>query len=135
MLRERREIKSHCTMCRRKVGKNPSCDRQGCPKQRGKFRNKIWNPKNSIYNKPIWKGNPNKPMGERGGIREQQLLSEPFCRHCKAKGIITTATVADHIKDWKLGASPEEELRLFTDRNNLQSLCASCHNKKTGENN
>jgi 5-methylcytosine-specific restriction endonuclease McrA len=49
-----------------------------------------------------------------------QLRLEPLCRYCQARGIITVATIADHVTphngDWNefwLGA--------------LQSLCASCH--------
>ena len=58
-------------------------------------------------------------------LRPEQMLREPFCAECRKRGVRTPATVADHIRphrgDWKL----------FTDPANLQSLCASCHSKKT----
>jgi 5-methylcytosine-specific restriction protein A len=51
-----------------------------------------------------------------------QLKAEPLCRMCLQNGLVTTASVADHIEphhnNWnkfKLGA--------------LQSLCERCHNQ------
>ncbi|MEK4606553.1 HNH endonuclease [Geobacillus sp. FSL W8-1251] len=50
-----------------------------------------------------------------------------LCQRCLNEKRITRAVVVDHIRpllvDW--------ERRL--DMNNLQSLCASCHNRKTAE--
>lgn len=57
-------------------------------------------------------------------IRARQLAREPLCRHCKAKGTTTPATVADHI-DGK--AESAEDYR----DSNLQSLCEPCHAVKT----
>lgn len=58
-------------------------------------------------------------------LRPAQLLREPWCRECARRGIRTRATVVDHVRphrgDWAL----------FTDRDNLQSLCETCHNRKT----
>ena len=58
-------------------------------------------------------------------LRPAQLLREPFCRECAAKGIRTKAVVVDHIiphrGDWER----------FTDRTNLQSLCKHHHDAKT----
>ena len=54
-------------------------------------------------------------------IRLIQLSKEPLCRLCEARGKITPATIVDHVVphdgDWEK----------FTDMDNLQSLCASCH--------
>ena len=58
-------------------------------------------------------------------LRSGQLLREPFCRACAARGIRTPATDVDHIRDHK------GDWELFTDRSNLQSLCHSCHSRKT----
>ena len=58
-------------------------------------------------------------------LRPGQLLREPFCRACAARGIRTPATDVDHIRDHK------GDWALFTDRSNLQSLCHSCHSRKT----
>lgn len=58
-------------------------------------------------------------------LRPDQLLREPFCRVCAAKGIRTTATVVDHVipfrGDWSL----------FIGTGNLQSLCKYHHDQKT----
>lgn len=58
-------------------------------------------------------------------LRPQQLLREPFCRECARFGLRVPATDVDHIiphrGDWSL----------FTDPDNLQSLCHSCHSRKT----
>lgn len=58
------------------------------------------------------------------GIRMLQLQREPLCVECKKTGRMTPATVADHIIPRNEGGT--EEAR------NLQSLCASCHNSKSG---
>jgi 5-methylcytosine-specific restriction protein A len=53
--------------------------------------------------------------------RKLQLKHHPLCKFCKARGVATRATVADHVErhkgDWNLFTLGE-----------LQSLCASCHN-------
>lgn len=58
-------------------------------------------------------------------LRPGQILREPFCRECARRGIRTKATDVDHIRDHK------GDWGLFTDRGNLQSLCHSCHSRKT----
>ena len=60
-------------------------------------------------------------------LRPAQLLREPFCRECAKKGVRTRATVVDHVTphrgDWAL----------FIDPANHQSLCKSCHDRKTAK--
>lgn len=58
-------------------------------------------------------------------LRAEQLLAEPWCRECARQGRRTRATDVDHIVDHK------GDLRLFRDRSNLESLCHSCHSRKT----
>ena len=48
---------------------------------------------------------------------------DPLCAHCLAKGHTMPATLVDHIVPLPEGP------RL--DMDNLQSLCRSCHAKKT----
>lgn len=52
--------------------------------------------------------------------RSHQLEEHPLCRFCEAIGIVTEATVADHIKPHRGDAD------LFFD-GALQSLCKQCH--------
>ena len=59
-------------------------------------------------------------------LRKLKLSINPLCEHCEAIGINTTAKVVDHIRPIEQGGSK-------TDRNNLQSLCVPCDNRKAGE--
>lgn len=55
--------------------------------------------------------------------REAQLQAEPLCRYCRRKGIITAATVADHVHRHR------GQYEAFW-CGPLQSLCASCHSSE-----
>jgi hypothetical protein len=56
------------------------------------------------------------------------LLIGPLCRHCLERGLVTPATVADHIRshggDWNAFVMGE-----------LQSLCHGCHCQKLADQN
>ena len=58
-------------------------------------------------------------------VLPNQLLREPWCRECARRGIHTRATVVDHIQPHR------GNWTRFIDRDNLQSLCKSCHDRKT----
>jgi 5-methylcytosine-specific restriction protein A len=58
-------------------------------------------------------------------LRRMQLAAEPWCRHCMARGTFAPATQVDHIIDRRV--RPD----LALDAANLQSLCATCHSRKT----
>lgn len=61
----------------------------------------------------------------RDRLRPEQLLREPFCRECAKRGERVRATDVDHV-------IPHRGVwRLFADPGNLQSLCHSCHSRKT----
>lgn len=53
------------------------------------------------------------------------LQEQPYCVECLKKGIKELANEVDHIIDIK--TRPD----LVFDKENLQSLCKSCHSKKT----
>jgi len=61
-----------------------------------------------------------------GKVRALHLGREPLCRMCRAEGRVTPAQMVDHILPLRQGGA-----RLRED--NLQSLCNSCHNRKTAE--
>ncbi len=57
-------------------------------------------------------------------LRAQLLRQEPLCRLCRAKGRITPATIADHVRPIAQGGAVH-------DINNLQPVCAECHVDKS----
>lgn len=69
-----------------------------------------------MYDTPEWRT-----------LRSEQLLHEPWCRICAKHGLRTRATDVDHIVDHK------GDWARFTDADNLQSLCHSCHSRKTAK--
>ena len=58
-------------------------------------------------------------------LRPAQLLREPFCRECARTGRKIRATDVDHIRDHK------GDWASFVNEGNLESLCHSCHSRKT----
>lgn len=58
--------------------------------------------------------------------RLAHLRSEPCCRRCASMGQTVPATVVDHIIQVNAGAD-------FWDSTNWQSLCQSCHARKSAK--
>jgi len=81
--------------------------------------------------KKVHVNNDRVKTAERGyGGRWQReskrfLREHPMCNICFQSGVITEATVVDHIKPHR------GEQKLFWDRGNWQALCKSCHDNKT----
>ena len=69
-----------------------------------------------LYHLAAWK--------EKNGRRLTQLREEPFCKFCMAAGVVTEATVADHVVRWREQPDPEDSF--WTGQ--LQSLCQPHHN-------
>ena len=65
-----------------------------------------------FYNSPAWRR-----------ISAEQLKREPLCVECMRAGRVQPAEIADHIQPIREGGA-----RL--DRENIQSLCRACHNRK-----
>lgn len=57
--------------------------------------------------------------------RDGYLRAHPLCVRCEGAGLVEAATVVDHIKPHR------GDKVLFWDRNNWQSLCKACHDRKT----
>lgn len=59
-------------------------------------------------------------------LRKLKLSVSPLCEECKRTGKLVKATMVDHITPIKQGGGA-------LDINNLQSLCYSCHSKKSAK--
>ena len=59
--------------------------------------------------------------------RKRYLSEHPFCAECLKQGKYTLATDVDHI------IAHKGSKILFWSENNWQSLCHSCHSKKTAK--
>ena len=59
-------------------------------------------------------------------LREYKKHRSPLCEECLRQGRITPMEIVDHIQ-------PIEEGGAVYELENLQSLCAACHNKKHSE--
>ena len=66
-------------------------------------------------------------------LRAAILRDSPYCVECKRQNIVKLANVVDHIKPVSTGATLFDKERLMWDENNLQTLCDSCHNSKSGK--
>lgn len=82
------------------------------PKPAARRESAAWH---NWYNLSIWTDQ----------LRPAQLLREPFCRECAHQGWRVRATDVDHVQDHK------GNWALFIDKSNLESLCHSCHSRKT----
>lgn len=58
--------------------------------------------------------------------RRRFLRAHPLCAECQRNGVLTPATVVDHIIPHR------GDERLFWDEANWQPLCKPCHDYKTG---
>ncbi|MBT8046527.1 MAG: HNH endonuclease, partial [Pontiella sp.] len=67
-----------------------------------------------LYNRAAWRK-----------LRKMHLARQPMCQACQARGKITPGKVVDHIEPHR------GELSLFLNAANLQTLCPSCHSRKT----
>ena len=100
----------------------PGCDRlvnSGyCPEHKPKkAARRLSAEYHGWYNLPIWTKR----------LRPDQLLREPFCRECAKQNVRTRATVVDHITPFR------GDWALFIDTANHESLCETCHNRKTAK--
>ena len=92
-----------------------------CPShQRAKYKvhkakvTEDYKERNRFYQRSVWKQ-----------ARGAHLQSEPLCRTCRETGKLVSGSIVDHVVAIADGGA---EL----DDSNLQTLCTSCHNKKTG---
>lgn len=94
-----------------------------CPRHQGAqsftpkkvYHDHQWHKARYFYTSAEWKR-----------LREQYINAHPLCEICDAGGRVTPATEVDHIVEIQDGGDK-------TNLDNLQSLCTSCHRRKTGE--
>ena len=58
--------------------------------------------------------------------RKKKLHMNPFCEECQKNGTMVVGKIVDHIVPIKQGGEPY-------DLDNLQTLCWSCHSRKSVE--
>jgi 5-methylcytosine-specific restriction protein A len=56
-------------------------------------------------------------------LRPQKLAQDPLCERCQRLGKVTAATVVNHKQPHR------GDYSLFTDRDNLESVCKPCHDR------
>ena len=69
-----------------------------------------------FYNTTIWIN-----------LRRRWLRDHPFCFTCNRENRTTLATDVHHLQPFLNGKTEEEQWKLFTDEDNLVSLCDRCH--------
>jgi 5-methylcytosine-specific restriction protein A len=72
--------------------------------------------KYAFYHSPSWTA-----------LAKAQLKRTPYCEECYRQGGMNEAVIADHI------VSIDEDYARRLDKENLQSLCRACHNRKHGK--
>lgn len=101
--------KKFCSNCRKIKGLN--CD---CPEKKpfeGINRSNY-----AFYNNSVWRK-----------LSKAYKIKNPLCVMCLQKGRVTPVDVTDHVVSIDDGGAKLDE-------SNLQSLCHTCHNSKTGSN-
>ena len=76
------------------------------------------NVSHKFYNTTIWIN-----------LRRRWLHDHPFCYICEKEGKTTLATDVHHIHNFLAGKDDTEKWKLFTDEDNLVSLCDPCHHR------
>lgn len=83
--------------------------------ERKAFKNLNSEKNKSVYNTRKWRS-----------FSKTFKLNNPFCVKCLDKGITKASKVTDHIQRVNDGGD-------IYNLNNLQALCKSCHNSKSGK--
>lgn len=105
------------------------CGYSGCPRltdgQYCEYHKKLTDARYNKYERDEFSKTFYKTTAWKNA-RKRQLLHRPFCEECLKSGKRTAATIADHKVPIKQGGDKY-------DASNLQSLCWSCHSRKSVE--
>lgn len=91
-------------------------------------------PRSICVERPAKRTDARLPASRRGydrawkQLRDRKLKYNPLCEHCEKSGRVESATEVDHIIPFE---GINDPVRL--DWDNLQSLCHTCHQRKTAE--
>lgn len=102
-------------LCSKLIGSGGYCEehRKANDRRYNRDRRRDPNREDGFYSSTAWRR-----------LRIIQLREHPLCADCLRDGRMTPATVADHKIPIKQGGAA-------LDPSNLQSLCSSCHSRKS----
>jgi len=60
-------------------------------------------------------------------LRQQKVKESPLCERCLAQGRVEPMREVHHLVKWFQFKNEETRLRMFTDYENLYSVCTKCH--------
>ena len=101
-------------------------DGRYCPEHEKLYKQKLQKMK-SIYDKQRGSASKRGYDYKWQKARKQFLNEYPLCVNCLKEGLTVIADVVDHIKPHK------GDKELFWNRSNWQSLCKSCHDRKSAK--
>jgi hypothetical protein len=56
-------------------------------------------------------------------------MANPVCERCEEMGHTSQTEEVHHKIPWETGVTEEDKWKLFTDWNNLMSVCIPCHHE------
>jgi len=84
-----------------------------------------WMPERKVHGRRL---KPNSEVYNQRNYRKRVRLHKmrnPYCVECEKQGLITPVDVTDHVDPINQGGAVYDEA-------NWQSLCHTCHNRKSG---
>jgi len=60
-------------------------------------------------------------------LRQQKVKDSPLCERCLAQGRVEPMRDVHHLVKWYQFKTEEARYRMFTEWDNLYSVCKSCH--------
>ena len=60
-------------------------------------------------------------------LRQKKIKESPLCEYCLSKGRVEPAREIHHLQKWFPFKTEEVRWNMFTDWDNLYSVCSSCH--------